>query len=287
MYTNIKIYGGQDVNYMWIKNGTSTNLEVEDVNSEGIYSPMWDNRTIALATFNDTLSASDINNTDSIVGYKIQRKNIKENILYKVADLPPNRMRIQDYNVNNKNTFQYYITPIFEIEGVKTLGSPIITDNVSVDWTAWSIVGTKLTSVEDVYEVDEDNIWSFELNINSDPFKPVFDKTFQDGFGRFPKESVGNRNYIESGLETLFGSVSCDGEYINDSVELLEKWESFCANDQLKLIKDTKGRVLPIDIKETSSKYMDDTTEQVITTSLSFVQLADNKEISVYGLAVE
>jgi len=286
LYTKVKLYGGQDVNYVWVKEGTSTNEEVTAVDNNKISTPTWDAKTIALAPFINGISASELNNTASIVGYKIQRKNVNDDVLYNVAELSSDKTRIQDYNISNRSTFEYHITPIYELNNVRTLGSPIITDPISTDWSAWSVVGTKLTNKEKVYTVDEDNIWSFELNIKSNALTPKFDKTFQDGFGRFPRASYGNRNYIEGGLETLIGKVSYNGEYTDDNIDLWEKWVQFCANGQLKLLKDRKGHVLPIDIKDTSPECMDDLSEQVTTISFNFVQLDDSKVISVYGLVV-
>lgn len=283
MYSKIKIFGEQDVNYSWCKEGISTNDEIDIVVESGICTQTRDSKTITLATFVSNLSASESSTAQTVYGYKIQRLNTKEDILYKVADLDGDILRIQDYNIPNKNSFKYYITPIFVVNDIQTLGSPIVTDTITTDWIAWSVVGMNPTTTKDVYTVDEDQIWSFDLNVESDPVAPKYDKTYQEGFGRFAKAGYGDRNYIESGVKHLLGAVSQNGEYINDNIQMLEKWEQFCNNGQLKLLKNRKGRVLPIDIKDTSSQDMDDVEDQVTTISFSYLQLADNKEISVYG----
>jgi hypothetical protein len=289
-YNKIKLYERQDINYVKALEGTATQTEIDAVTGAKIHSPSWDSKTIALATFNDIsgngLNANDIVTTDSIIGYKIQRQNIKEDLLYTVATVGDETLKIQDYNIQNLNTYQYRVIPIFEIEGVQTLGSPIITENITTNFQDWSVIGLNITDEKNTYIVDENNIWNFKLNTKGNPFSLKYDKTYTEGFGRFPKASYGNRNYIESGLQSLLGQISINGTYINDNIDLIERWENFCNDGQLKLIKDTKGHVLPIDIKSTSYDNMKETYEQATTISFEFTQLADHKELQIYGLAV-
>lgn len=286
MYTKITAYGGQTINYIHTKSGIDSSSDINTFNNSGFTKPIWTNKTIALSTFQGTdISASSLNSLLDIVGYKIYRKNKIENILYYVGTFDSDKVKISDYNICNGRTYQYYIYPIYLIDGVEQIGNPIITDYTTTDWEYWSIIGTKETSEKNVYIVDTDNIWTFGLSVKSNGTTPQIDKTIYNGLYRFPRISQGKRNYKEGGISCYFGDVdNVTGEYINDTTELVDKWIEFVNNGELKLLKDIKGDVIPCDIKDSQYQYSDEFIQIPITLSFNYIQLDDMKNISVYGV---
>lgn len=285
-YSKVEVRGGAAINYLHVKKYEANDTEIENVVNNEVYLPEWDTDTVMLATYQNTLDASTIDVTEGdMVGYKIQRKDVGENVMYPVTDT--SHSRLQDYNAGGMRSYQYYIFPIIlGTNGEKTLGAPIVTDEIIPKWDGCTIVGLLETEHKNEYTVDEDNIWAFKANVEQDSYVLNMDKTYSDGFGRFPKRSQGDKKYISGGMNSLFGTINCISSSFAYGVAELEKWEDFCHSPNLKLFKDLNGRILPVDIKETSSSYLFHGGNSPIVTSFSYIQMASSHDISVYGTAV-
>lgn len=289
-YSKLKIYGNCDINYMWCKNGIVSDAVISNLIEQGITSPTWDNQTVALANFSNDLSASCFDQTKVIVGYKIKRFNVKENVFQNVINIDINHYNtniVTDYNVGSRTPYEYWIFPIFLENGERILGAPIKSQIVEGDWCNWSVIGLKPTKQDGEFEVDQNNIWHFGLNVENGDLAPQYDKVYEDGYGRFSKGFVGKRNYYKGSLKCLIGEISCsDIKYIHDTIDVLDKWNSFCQSADLKLIRDRKGHVFLADIEDTTFSNMENIGENLTTISFNFRQMDDEKKVSVYELEV-
>lgn len=286
MYSEIKIYGDCDLNYVVSKKNTVTTEEINDICINGIHSPLWDDDTVTLATFKEDIRASDLSAKRPIVGYIVHRKNTLKQIEYIVAELPANNTHIQDYNVGNKSTYIYIITPLHEDDNGNIVhGDPIITDAQEVNWRSISIIGLKPTEKSNVYEVDNENIWNFKFNIDDITFKPQTNKTVTSGINRYPKIYTSETNYLTWDVNCLIGDISCEKEitYINDNADKLNEWIEFCNNGNLKLFRDIKGHVIPCEVIDTSYTNQNSSINELTTVSFSCNQLLNNNDISVYS----
>jgi hypothetical protein len=125
----------------------------------------------------------------------------------------------------------------------------------------------------------------FGLSVKSNGTTSQIDKTIYNGLYRFPRISQGKKNYKESGITCYFGDVdNTSGAYINDTIELADKWIEFVNNGELKLIKDIKGDVIPCDISSSQYQYADEYIQIPTTLTFNYTQLDDMKNISVYGV---
>lgn len=283
MYSQIKIYGGCDVNYLNIQKGGSSSSEIASVAADGLQVPEWSESTIMLSTYQDSLNATPFNyQSGTIVGYKIQRKDVNSGLLKSVANTTDSL--INDYNVCSDSTYQYYSFPIISVGGEKILGNPIITDEITPIWDMCVISGLKKSDIPNQYLVDTDNIWKLQLNIELEHYKLNTDKTFTDGFGRFPKLTQGSKRYLTGGINSIMGMLTCLDTKTDVGVKDMEKWESFCYSSCLKLYSDMHGRVIPIDINGVECGYLNNSRNSPIITNISFMQMADANDISVYGL---
>lgn len=267
---------------MWVTKEILTDDRIAEMQSSGIHTPEWDFNTVMLANFNNDLSASSYNQSMSLTGYKIVKKNLTTNKTYKVADIKINSfdgIGIEDFNVANNEEYEYWITPIYSTG----MGDPIITSPISTDWYGWSVVGINPTDAKDVYTVDLDNIWSFKLNIEPGGYTPVFNKHIETGFGKYPKIYTGENNYLKGSLSCLIGDVDCV-DYVGDDAGKLRKWREFCHSSCLKLIKDTKGHVIVGDIEDTSYTIEDLYPVAPSTISFNYLELMDYEKITVYGV---
>ena len=69
----------------------------------------------------------------------------------------------------------------------------------------------------------------------------------------------------------------------DEDVRLLEDWNDFCANSQLKLYKDRKGHKYIVDITSSSSQVADETREQATTVNVGWTQIGDADNYVIIG----
>lgn len=290
----------QNISYTYngLLNGESYSVKLTIVNEDGVeiieereFSVDYEvpeSEVVAeiMADKQDSCISINLNNVEDsdAVKYFVQRHEVDYEKLYDVTTVENGCSVVYDFNIRNNKSYQYRIYPIYANNGAEVFGAPISTNTLYTDFYGWSIVGTKATEVDNEYIVDNDNIWSFGYNISANPIKPVYNKNYVTGFGQFPQLVQGDENYLEGGLSCLMGDVACNGKYINDSIDSIEKWREFCNNGELKLLKDLKGHIIPCSIKDTTPTIDYSIIEKPTTISFNFVQLMDRENISVYGL---
>ncbi len=282
MYSKVEIYGDCNVNYLHVKKSAESKQDVLDVVNEGLSIPTWSADTTMLANYQNTINGTPLQIIDgNVVGYQIQKYNVDKNIMSYVAQTT--EVNIDDYIANNNTQYQYYIFPIIENEKSRFLGAPIVTDVITPLWDMCTIVGLIETDKKNEYTVDPNNIWRLHLNVDRENYELNMDKTFTDGFDRFPKRTQGVKKYITSGVNSIIGTLKCGGDKVDIGIHDIERWEDFCYSPNLKLFNDMHGRIIPIDIKTMSTKYLGNFVNAPIVTQISFVQLADVNDITVYG----
>ena len=281
-FSTLKIHGNCDLNYVWSKRDNLNAEDIEIQSQNGIYTPVWDGQTVMLATFANSLNASNI--SEVIHGYLIHRQKLNENVRYKVVEVDSKITNIKDFNIGNKSEYQYFITPIYMNDGEKSLGEPILTDSLRTDFNCWSVIALTPTINENVYIVDVNNIWNFYIDTDGGTYSLKDDKVITTGLGKFPKTYIGETDYISSSLSCLIGNVNCEGRYYDDDIEKLERWRNFCNNGKLKLLRDRKGHVIPCEITDASYENDDEFEELQTTISFNFTQLDDSKNISAYSI---
>ena len=282
-YNILKVHGNGDINYVMGSIIKLSDSDITTLHEKGLSAPEWNNNTIMLANFVEDPNASSYTISEDIIGYRIQRYEADYDRLYEVASVNKEQLYFEDYNLRNNKKYRYHIVPICLKDGVETLGLPILTETAFTDCDGWSVVGTKPTREMNKYTIDYDNIWTFGLNMSAQSMHPVSNKSYTTGFNKYPKAVQGKENYLEGGLSCLIGDVTCS-RYTGDNIDMIEKWQAFCNNGELKLLRDLKGHVIPCSIKDTTYDIDYSILEQPTTISFNFVQLEDRHNISVYGL---
>lgn len=288
MYNGIKIYGNQKNSYVRAVLGTNTTAqnsrEIILPHSELVLKPDWMLTTIMQADYNQdtpSLSASSYDiNALGVVGYKVFRR--KGDRLSYVADTDVNTKVLYDYNTNNLQPYSYYIFPKVATEKGIILSSPVVSDTCTPEWEGWSIVGLVRVSPTE-YRVDTSNVWVLICNTESGAITDNTNKTLHDTYGRFPRQTVGNRRYKESNLKAYLGYIGDNCEYY-DSQELMDKWEKFAHGTDIKLLKNPKGMVIPVVIQDTSFDIHDTTQNYPCTVDFTYIQVADAETISAYAV---
>nr|DAG31349.1 MAG TPA: hypothetical protein [Caudoviricetes sp.] len=256
-----------------------------DIFNNAKYKPSLSNDSRFLVTFDDaTTIARGISDTALGYTFSIYREDQNSNQLKYIAKLSTGMLSISDYAVVNNATYKYYIFK----EDDTSISKAVISNAASTCWWDWSLTDL-LPSPDDsnVYFADSSSIWKFNLNISSGGITQNMNNTIYQNLTRFPKVSSGKSNYSSGSLTCLLGNIqkSNNGyvEYV-EGASLLDEWNKFCANGNIKLMKDRKGNIMLVTITETSSQLDDVLREQVNTITFSWVQVGDASNVTIIGV---
>lgn len=239
------------------------------------YIPTLNNNSVALITFdNNDNNCKGI--TDSALGYtfSIYREKNNSNELEYITRIKEGSLSLVDYNVANQNKYLYYVFK----EDEDYISAANTSNEVETCWWDWSIIGLN-KSEDGNYYVDTNNIWQFNLNVESADTTHNFTKTEYQNLTRYPKVSIGKINYVSGSLTCLLGQINNNVYY--EPAEMNQAWKDFCVSGEIKLLRDRKGNNLIVEIMSGSSKVMDETTEQARTITFNWVQTGGTKGMTI------
>lgn len=274
-YNKTTLFGEQYTDYIWTIKKIASSVEIDNTRPYN-YKPSWSEDTVLLANFDNTLNGGSIETlNENIISWSIYRKKTDETKLDLVASIDGTKDFIIDYNVANQTEYQYYIFP----ETENTVGDPMISDSVTTNWWNWSLIDIKKSNTENLYYVDIDNIWTFDLSIDSGSMTQNLDKQIYLGFTQFPKSSTGNRDFLSGQLNCLIGKVK-NANY-TDTIKMQSDFRNCIKNGNEKILKDRKGNIFLIDTTGNSFSTMDIVKEQAVTIGFTWNQIGDTKNISI------
>ena len=271
----VTFYGHMTLDFAHLeKKETGYNSEIFVDN----YRPIANNYTRSLVCFENGNNSEGV--SDDALGYTFSVYRLEEDgvTLKPISSKNAGKLSIVDYNVRNQKTYQYYIFK----EDETSISKALLSNTVTTCWWDYSISGLELVDSEtNTYKINTNDVWLFASNVSSDSTSQTFAKTTYQNLTQFPQISVGKANYSSGSFSSLIGTVGKNG-YIEDAT-LTEKWNEFCANNQLKLFKDRKGHKYIVDITSTSNQVADETREQATTVSISWIQVGNADDYIIVG----
>ncbi len=270
--SSLTIYGGAKVDFLYLDRNSDIDANLFNYK----YVPKLNKDTVLLCNYtNDRNGLGSVKESDGVV-FDVYREKNKNSQLEYVTTIQSGALEVYDYDVANQTDYRYYVFPSTQTEN----SSPLESNTVRTDWWNWSVVGVVQDETNpNVYYVDSDNIWLFDMNLESAEQVQNYAKTVYQTFGKYPRVSTGNLNYTTSSITCLIARMY--NNTFTDTVDMLERWREFCNNSQLKILKDRKGQVMIVDIIDTSNKFDDVSKEQVNSITFSYTQIGDTKDISI------
>lgn len=263
--------------YIQIYNG---NHLPSDLEKELSYTPNWSDDTLFLAQFNHSLNAGNINVNETITGWIVYRQEYGTSSLKYIGRVATNKNNITDYTASSNIEYRYLVFP----ETTSLIGSPMYSGYTKPLWSNILIADIIEDGESNVYYADKNNTWAFNGNVVTDSLNQNMDKTTYIGLSRYPKTSVGIRNYITGGINCMLGSVKMvnnELKYIDDTSNFINKFMKFIINGKKKLLVDRKGHVMLIDINKFNYKYDDKIYSQPTTISFEFIEIGNMEKLSV------
>ena len=278
-YNKIIVYPNQKVDYLMQINNSASDEDIEKVNASD-FIPDWNaflNRINIMAPYTNNLVSSFITGlTENLSGWVVYRQKKGESSLKKIGEINKSATYIDDYGVSNQSVYKYFIFPMTESQ----IGINLATQNIETDWWNWSV--TSLQQIgNNIYAPKE--VWIFDTNLQSGDILQNLDIVYHNNFTKYPKEARGNMNYISGSISCLLSNIEDDsGEYI-ETVDKLNHWREFCADDSLKIIKDRKGNIRLVSISDTTNSILDESDKQPTTISFTYTEIGDIDKISIYN----
>lgn len=280
LLTGLTVHNNVKLDFFHLEESSSTNVNIFNTAK---YVPVLNNYSRFLVTFDDGTTTSE-GVADVALGYNfsIYREVKDTNQLVYVARLGDGGLSMTDYSVTNNRTYKYYIFK----EDESAISEAVVSNDVSTCWWDWSLIDIiPSTSEKGLYYTTGD-IWKFNLNISSAARTQTLNNTTYNNLTRFPKVSSGKLNYSTGSLTCLLGDVQRTtnslAEYIEPST-MLDEWNKFCADGNMKLLKDRKGNAMLVMVTGTSSQTDDVTREQTNTITFSWVEVEDIDNITIIG----
>ena len=280
LLTGLTVHNNVKLDFFHLEESSSTNANIFNTAK---YVPGLNNYSRFLVTFDDGTTTSE-GVADVALGYNfsIYREVKDTNQLVYVTRLGDGGLSMTDYGVTNNRTYKYYIFK----EDESAISEAVVSNDVSTCWWDWSLIDIiPSTSEKGLYYTTGD-IWKFNLNISSAARTQTLNNTTYNNLTRFPKVSSGKLNYSTGSLTCLLGDVQRTtnslAEYIEPST-MLDEWNKFCADGNMKLLKDRKGNAMLVMVTGTSSQTDDVTREQTNTITFSWVEVEDIDNITIIG----
>lgn len=184
---------------------------------------------------------------------------------------------LYDFNIISGAEYIYYA---YIIEG-DTIISSYKNNSITPSWDGVYLVDVNYEDLNK-YIPDLSSIWLVSLNNEQGDITRNYQISHPLGVNqKYPKSIRGNANFKTGKISGLLGNISCvTGDY-EEGIFLINKFDTFCGNGNLKLLRsDTKGENMIVDIDTMSSSVFG----QVATTiNVGYTQIddIDRKKISI------
>ena len=311
----VQLYPKQKTDYLVVDEGTiekeyllkGSNVDAVTGKGQNIFAPSfnpdWDtsffNTPRIILQFENSVNSSVLSEIpEEILGFNVFRKEFRlgangtrEIVDYsKVGFLSKDATGVIDYLIKNNAYYQWILVPVTESH----LGKQSITtddlEKVRVNFETWSVIFLKEdtnANGDTIYAAD--NIFIFRCNLQPGSLVQNIDKTQFENYTRYPKFSVGAKNYISGDLSCLLSNISyreneteeeeafrnAQGTgyvYYEEPVYKWEKWNECIASGKDCIIKDDKGHIFYGQIISNSGTPLGNMKDPPTTISFSFVE---------------
>ncbi len=235
-------------------------------------------------------------NIDHFEIYKIVGEKSK---MYYVGTMPlTGDNYLEDYIVGSLCDYQYYICPVTLVNSsqnvfniinvistVDITNSDTLAKNGHIKFNNQTVrvIGLKQDAENpNLFSIDQDNIWTLDVNVKNDGFSHTIGKTYTDTLSRFPVEVKGNSFYRSMNLEGMLGKINCKTNEFSDTYDNIIDWEKFVNNGELKAVIDLRG-IITIGTFDSNNFVYQETKNHEVSVNIAFKQLMDETEVTILG----
>lgn len=238
-------------------------------------------------------------------GFYLYRKTPYQTYYNYVGKLEGNAFTFSDFNIVNKEFYHYLAT----LEKTGADGTPQYISYENLDendqpkysqayWDKFSICDIIFDEEKEQYYFNG-NLWLLNCNIQSEDITQKTSVTSWETLGKYGKISIGQKNFDSGTISCLLGDVkeyittngasfygytekiNINSKYGNEN-EKEKSWKNFITNNNLKLLKDTKGNKWIIQILQDSTRNENyNTIGKVTFISFSWEEIEDSDKYPI------
>jgi hypothetical protein len=270
-YDKVSLIGSGVFDAVHVKNKLLSDDDILDLDTVEYFGT----DSVFLANFEGNFEAGNYSSfSKPITKWRIRRRKFGRFTPVLLSEFAVSSTEYIDYLQANRTNYEYQVSPVSD-DG--TEGAPIITINQS-DFFGWYLCS-----------LDNETIYKFDLNIESDSIVLNMDTKLFEGFTKYPIMRQGKRKFHSGGLRTMPYRISVGGlsgwyempygssgeMEINN--ELLRLVEEFISNGETKLLKNTSGDIFKVQTSDFTYQYMDTISEQPYTINFRWTQVGDDE----------
>lgn len=212
-------------------------------------------------------------------GYSVYRRDSKESVLRKIADVDATTGQIRDYSAKSGHSYIYYIFPIGTLV---YLTEPMVSEETSVQYWFWSIL--EATADENgVYHLIRDYMFRMgEGGVREGQFSNNNVPQLLKNFTRYPTRQPETANYLSGNVSGFIGSIDwSQGGYV-DTVRQSERIFNLSTTRNALFLLDPKGHFLRIHTSEAISLTVRNQTKRMPQTmTIGWAEVGSTDGISL------
>lgn len=278
--TEVTMSGEQQCEYLWIENGTFSDLSIEQMIGSVFFEPIYDSSTYLLATFaNGNTNAVITGGGGNLLGTSIYRKADNESVLRHVVDIEEGYAIARDYGTKSNMGYQYYIFELGENTYTSTYGSATVTPKFG----QWVLMECVYDDSDGAYHVQSE--YPFACNVNHGSISNNNNPNKLINFTKYATRQGVSTNYKSGTLSALIGTVNqVEGTY-TDSWEIAEEIIALSTNNNPKFLRDMKGAIWQVDTDAAITTAIDGNSPFLpIKITIPWMEVGDASDVSIVAL---
>lgn len=212
-------------------------------------------------------------------GYSIYRRDVRESVLKKIADVDVTTGQIRDYSARSGHTYIYYIFPIGPLT---YLTAPMVSDPTPVQYWMWAILEASRDE-NGVYQMLRTYYFRMgEGGVREGQFSNNNAPQLLKNFTRYPTRQPETSNYLTGNLSGYIGSIDwANGGYV-DTVEQSEALFGLSTSENTLFLLDPKGHFLRIHTSDAISMYVKTKSAALPQTmTIGWAELGSTEQVSL------
>lgn len=271
--------------------------------------------TVLFQNFKNMIDAKyfDPKSVEANATFIFYRKTPHQSYYNYMCTLTNSDFSFSDFNIVN-NEFYHYLAAI---EVPSSTGTRYVIyenkeDNgklqyIKDKWESWSICNIKESTEDNIY-LQTGYVWKFRCGIENEDITQNLGVTTWDTLGKYSKVSKGVKNFASGSLSCLLGDMkeytlynsedsieknqyyqytekyNTNNWYARES-EKFNKWNDFCNDGNLKLLKDKKGNAWIIQIIDNPTASINSISNiEQTTITFSWQEVEDINSTSIIAI---
>lgn len=273
---------GQSVSdYLWINNGELSAAQINDILSQTVYTPTFDNDTVFFANFEPEMGLNAGNLAEfneDIIGYTVYRQETGQSVLTHIADVPYGTRYIMDCGAKSQTEYIYQMYG----RGADTyITSPLLSLPVSPTFWDWTLLECTQDS-NGRYRPQA--IYFFGKNLVSGSISNNNEPNVAANFTPYPYVQRATANYKSGTLNSLIGKIDySNGVTYSDTIAQRDAIYALSLSTNTLFLKNRKGDLMHIAISgPIGMTTMDNTREQAQEMALPWVEIGSTENVVLY-----